>query len=134
MRKILLALLLTATMLMAGCTGDGDGEWSRVGASDFANMLNDDSTIFLLDVRTQYEWEEDGHIDGATLIPHDQIDAQKDDLPADKDTPILLYCRSGNRSQTAAKSLLDLGYTNVTDLNSGITGWKDAGYSVTYGV
>ncbi len=132
MKKTILAIALTLTMTIAGCTGT-DGEWTRVGASEFNDLIIDNPDAFLLDVRTQSEWKDDGHIDGATLIPHDQIDTQTDDLPADKDTPIFLYCRSGNRSQTAAKSLLDLGYTNVTDLDSGISGWKNAGYSVTYG-
>jgi len=45
---------------------------------------------------------------------------------------ILLYCRSGNRSQDAAQTLIDLGFTNIIELETGINGWKDAGMPVSY--
>ncbi len=132
MKRVVLAFLMIATISVAGCTGT-DGVWTEVDAAQFAELIDENPNAFLLDVRTQYEWENDGHIEYATLIPHDQIDEQEDSLPDEKDSPILVYCRSGNRSGEAAKSLLSLGYTNVTELDTGINGWKDAGYSVIYG-
>jgi len=53
-------------------------------------------------------------------------------LPTEKDEAILLYCRSGNRSQEAARTLQDLGFTNIIELETGINGWKDAGKPVVY--
>ena len=58
---------------------------------------------------------------------------RSDELPEDKDDLILLYCRSGNRSQDAANTLLDLGYTNIIELKTGINGWKNADKPVLYG-
>ena len=118
---------------MAGCTSSLEGEWQRLNAVQFHDNLSNTHDAFLLDTRTQIEWEDDGHIEDATLIPHDEIKQRQDELPEDKETTILLYCRSGNRSQTAAQTLLDLGYTDVRDLESGIKGWKNQGYPVLYG-
>ncbi len=67
----------------------------------------------VIDVRTPEEFSS-GHIDGAINIPYDQIDAK---LPAlnktKKDENILVYCRSGRRSEAAKQTLLKLGYKNV---------------------
>ncbi|MDA0715732.1 MAG: rhodanese-like domain-containing protein [archaeon] len=125
-------LLLLSTQLI-GCTAETDEHWIRLDAEEFKTTLDAEAQAFLLDTRTQSEWENDGHLNGALLIPHDEIDARQEELPEDKGTLILLYCRSGNRSQAAAETLLDLGYTNIRDLQTGIQGWKAAGYPVDYG-
>lgn len=90
-----------------------------------------DSGLILLDVRTQQEWEQDGHIEGATSIPLDELEARaEDELP--KDAEIVVYCRSGNRSAQGADFLVEHGYTNVSDMG-GLNGWVAAGYDVVYG-
>ena len=126
--------LLSPLWVMIGCTGESeDAAWQRVDADAFADAVDTEENAFLLDTRTQPEWEQDGHLSNATLVPHDELEQRQDELPADKDATVLVYCRSGNRSQEAAQTLLDLGYTNIVELNSGINGWKDAGYPVEYG-
>lgn len=133
-RLSIMLALLCPLLLVAGCTSEPENEsWRRVGAEDFAEAVETEAEGFLLDSRTQAEWEQDGHLSNATLIPYDELEQRADELPEDKDTTILLYCRSGNRSQLAAQTLLDLGYTDIVELNSGINGWKDAGYPVEYG-
>ena len=74
------------------------------------------SGALLVDVRSQAEYDQ-GHLDGALLIPHDQMAARASELGEDKSRAIVLYCRSGNRSSQAKKALEAQGYTNV--MNAG---------------
>lgn len=107
--------------------------WERVDVDAFEQSIEDNPDAFLLDVRTQVEWEQDGHLEGAMLIPHSDLEERADELPEDKDELIHLYCRSGNRSVDAANTLIDLGYTNIVELKTGINGWKEANKPVLYG-
>ncbi len=69
-----------------------------------------------------------GEIDGTDLyIPYDQLKARTADLPQAKTTKILVYCRSGVESKEAAQTLLDLGYTNVWNLDGGMNAWQSSG-------
>lgn len=81
---------------------------------------------FLLDVRTQEEWDA-GHVPNATLIPLDQLPNRLGELPQDQ--PILVICRSGNRSQVGRDILLQNGF-NATSITGGINAWISAGYPV----
>lgn len=121
---------MVLTISLAGCTIDS--QWDRVSVDEFANAIENNPDGFLLDVRTTSEWSSDGYIEGAKLIPHSDIESRQDELPSDKDDLIMLYCRSGNRSQDAAQTLIDLGYSNIIELEVGITGWKENGNEVVY--
>lgn len=84
------------------------------------------SGLILLDVRTPQEWVMDGRIEGATLIPIDEIEARAPaELP--KDAEIIVYCHVGVRSSAVAHFLAQTGYTNVSDLEGGIDAWMRAG-------
>jgi phage shock protein E len=72
------------------------------------------SGALLVDVRTQSEYDQ-GHLQNALLIPHDQVAARASELGDDKSRAIVLYCRSGSRSSQAKKALEGLGFTNVTN-------------------
>lgn len=76
----------------------------------------------LLDVRSDAEFAE-GHLDGAAHVPHDQIAGRLGEVGDDKNRPIVTYCRSGRRAHAAKQTLLDAGYTQVTNLG-GMTDWK----------
>jgi len=69
---------------------------------------------YIIDVRTEKEWNA-GHIDGAVLIPHEQIGQRIGSVIADKSAPIALYCRTGRRSGIAMEALKKLGYTDVVN-------------------
>lgn len=84
-------------------------------------IMDSDEPYVLIDVRTKEEFET-GHIPGATLLPLNLIPESALDVLPDLDQKILLYCRSGNRSETAARLLIDLGYTQVIDFG-GIIDW-----------
>jgi len=128
MKKVVTLLL---AFLLSGCIASSPN-WQRVNVEEFDRAIEENENAFLLDVRTQTEWEQDGHLENATLVPHSELEAREGELPSEKDTMILLYCRSGNRSQDAAQTLVDLGFTNIIELETGINGWKDAGMPVSY--
>ena len=85
---------------------------------------------FLLDVRTQEEWEE-YHIDGATMIVLDELEARVNEVPFDQE--VIIICNSGNRSTVGRDILLAAGHTSVSSITGGIQGWMKAGYDVVSG-
>jgi len=129
-RRMAVTIIFTVMYFLLFNTGE---TWERVDVDTFEQSMEDNPDAFLLDVRTQAEWEQDGHLDGAVLIPHSSLEVRADELPGDKDELIHLYCRSGNRSIDAANTLIDLGYTNIVELKTGINGWKEANKPVLYG-
>jgi rhodanese-related sulfurtransferase len=82
---------------------------------------------FLLDVRTQKEWNE-YHAPNTTLIPLDQLQARMSEIPRDKE--IVVICRSGSRSQEGRDLLLSGGFTQVTSMAGGLQEWSALGYPI----
>lgn len=89
-----------------------------------------DGGAFILDVRTQEEWDA-GHIPDATLIPLDQLPARLAEVPQDQ--RVVVVCRSGNRSAQARDILKQAGWSLVTSMAGGMNQWAAAGYDVTVG-
>src|SRR5689334_11494978 len=79
-----------------------------------------------LDVREQDEFEQ-GIIPGAVFIPRGHLESQVENRITDRDTEIVVYCAGGTRSAFAAKTLQELGYTNVVNMTGGFGRWKDQG-------
>lgn len=71
----------------------------------------------IIDVRTEAEWTA-GHLEGAVLIPYEQIGEGIIQVTADKKSKIYLYCRSGRRSAIAADTLKKAGYENLINLET----------------
>mgnify|MGYP001178171801 CR=1 FL=1 len=88
-------------------------------AGEFQQELS--KNPMLIDVREPDEYKA-GFISGARNIPLSQLSKRVNEIP--KDEPILLYCRSGIRSKSAARVLLKNGYTNLTHLQGGLGGWN----------
>lgn len=123
MKKLLIITL--CVFLLSGCgetknTDSSDGSVNYMEAKE--KIINDGA--ILLDVRTKDEYNEK-HIDGASLLPLDKIDIDSiSQIVSEKDTPIIVYCRSGNRSQQAREKLIALGYSKVYDLGA-MSNWKE---------
>lgn len=77
----------------------------------------DGAKALVIDVRTEAEWN-DGHIEGALLIPYESIGEKIESAAKDKGRRIYVYCRSGRRSKIAKESLEKLGYKDVVNLGS----------------
>lgn len=128
MSKILI-LVMAVVLLLSGCSAKIEMEketeqnmYIQITASEAKKMMDEQEEILILDVREQSEYNE-GHIPGAALLPVGTI--SEDTAAAvigNKDTVVLVYCRSGNRSKTAAQALADLGYTQIYEFG-GIRDW-----------
>ncbi len=90
-----------------------------------------DQGAFVLDVRQASEWV-DGHVPGATLIPLDQLPARVSEVPRDR--PVVVICRSGNRSAAGRDILLGAGFPAVTSVEGGIRAWESAGLPIKTGL
>ena len=91
---------------------------ASINVTDAAQRFEDGA--FLLDVRTVEEWNQ-GHVDGAVLIPLDQLSARLNEVPKDQD--VLIICRSGNRSGQARDLLRGQGFDRTTSISGGINAW-----------
>jgi adenylyltransferase/sulfurtransferase len=80
----------------------------------------------VVDVREADEWAQ-GHVPGALFVPRGFLEQRVEERLPDKSREVLLYCAGGTRSAFAAKTLLELGYSNVASIAGGIGRWKEAG-------
>ena len=123
MKKLIL-LLLTA-MLLTACgqanTNNQETVYMNITAQEAKQIMDTEEGYVILDTRTQAEFDE-GHIPGAIVISHDEIEEKAEQLLPDKDQLLLVYCRSGRRSKLAAEALVKLGYTNIKEFG-GIIDW-----------
>ncbi|MFM2115527.1 MAG: putative molybdopterin synthase sulfurylase MoeB [Actinomycetota bacterium] len=82
--------------------------------------------VVVLDVREPDEFEQ-GALPGVLHIPRGHLEAQIEGRITDKSTPVIVYCAGGVRSAFAAKTLAELGYTDVVSMDGGFGRWKDEG-------
>ena len=83
----------------------------------------------LVDVREADEWSQ-GHVPGALFIPRGYLELQVEEKVKDKDREVVVYCAGGTRSALGAKSLRELGYTQVSSMQGGFTRWKESGFPI----
>ena len=133
-KRSLLNVIMIGLFVVSGCANDhydADtdmaedippvAEYHKISQQRAKEIMDSGEPYILVDVRTKEEYDE-GHIQGAVLIPVDEIaDRAQTELP-DKEALILVYCRAGVRSKAAAEILVELGYSNVQDIG-GIVDW-----------
>ena len=120
--KRILALMSAMHLVLTGCGGTTVENTYQQISQEAAKDMMDTQEVIILDVREQDEFDA-GHITSAVLLSVGTI--TKDTASAvipELDSVVLVYCRSGNRSKTASKTLVDLGYTNVYEFG-GINTW-----------
>ena len=95
--------------------------YRQISQEEAMDMLETESDYILLDVRTPEEFSS-SHIPGAVNVPVEDIGDEPPQALPDKQQLIMVYCRRGNRSKTAAQKLYDMGYSNVVEFG-GINTW-----------
>ena len=94
----------------------------KLSFSESHSILQSGENVVVLDVREEAEYIT-GHVAGAELLPVDEINAETaSDVIPSFDTPVMVYCRSGQRSARAAHLLEQLGYRDIRDMG-GLAGW-----------
>ena len=126
---IIVLLVLVAVAAWAFKQARANEGFVTMGVDDFERAIAATDSIQLLDVRSQGEYDE-GHLPGAHIINvQDSSFMSQVEAELVKEKIIAVYCRSGHRSATAARQLVDKGYT-VINLDGGIMAWKRAGKTV----
>jgi rhodanese-related sulfurtransferase len=116
-----LALAVGAYLLFGGASSAAAAPLSNVSVNDLYKAAQQGALV--LDVREPFEFAE-GHVEGSLLVPLGTISARVGDFP--KDEPVYVFCRSGNRSLQVAQMLVDVGYTDVRNVEGGIIAWNNA--------
>lgn len=139
--KGLIFLLIISLTLFSSCSGNANTEetqnttidttetsinnsltYEQISGEEAKRLMDTETDFIIVDARTEEEFNE-GHIEGAILIPEYEISERAEKELPNKDQLILVYCRSGRRSKIASQALADLGYTNVKEFG-GIIDWQ----------
>jgi rhodanese-related sulfurtransferase len=120
----MLVLTTGALLLLSACKGAGSAKgFTDITVAELSTMLESKDFVF---VNTHIPYE--GEIAGTdAFIPYDDLEQYADQLPADKEAKIVLYCRSGRMSEIAATALAQQGYSNIYELDGGMIAWEEAG-------
>ncbi len=145
-RRMQLLVIVIGLMLLTGCSSaavagsvaqtnspepstkaaelSASGAYHPLTVDTFAEILAKNKRDYtIVDVHIPY----DGDIEGTDLkIPYNDVNALMAALP-NKDARIILYCRSGRMSEIASRALIDKGYTQVFDVQGGMSAWQASG-------
>jgi rhodanese-related sulfurtransferase len=110
-----LFILIALIFMLTGCSNE-EGTITKITCDQMKKLLTNSKTI-LLDVRSKEEYNE-GHLEKAENSPLTELSDLKDIDHLASETPIIVYCKSGVRSNEAAKELLKMGFKNIYDLGA----------------
>ncbi len=123
-RKLLHLIMAIFTFSLISCNAQVEKKEVKViTVPEAKTILAEEPNAIILDVRTPEEFQE-GHIENAILINFFDDNFEEQVALLDKNKPVLIYCRSGNRSNKAGKILADLGFTEIYDITEGYVGWE----------
>ncbi len=125
---IVVVVAVGAFILTQGNKPEATGLAANISIEQ-ATQLRDEGA-FILDVREPDEWV-NFHIPGSTLIPLGELPDRLSEIPTDK--KIVVVCNSGNRSKPGRDILLQAGFSKVTSMTGGVSGWKSRGLPIVTG-
>ncbi len=111
---------------------DAKSRISETSVDDVKTKMDRGESFFLVDVREESEWGK-GHIINAIYIGKGVIERDIEKKINNTEEEIILYCGGGFRSALAADNMQKMGYTNVSSMDGGYSGWVGAGYPVENG-
>ena len=126
-------LIIAVAFASAGCS-DNDAQqvaqrgYTNVSVDQFIEMMGS-KDFTLINTHIPYE----GEIPGTDLlIPYNQIERHKNELPQDHSSRLVVYCKTGPMGHAAARKLVQMGYTHVMHFKDGMNGWESAGRSLQF--
>jgi len=122
------AALILIVLLIATEVSKKLRKFKDISPAEAARIVGSDDNL-VLDVREPDEFKS-GHLRGAKLIPLGSLAGKLSEIEKFKDKTVLVYCRSGNRSATAANILCRAGFSDVSNLAGGIIAWQSEHYPV----
>ncbi len=133
----ILSIMLVAAFVVVACkpgpvTGEPEevtvngGSYMNISSDQLSEML-DNKDFLLVNTRTPY-YAEIAETD--FFSPFNAIEQNISQFPEDKGAKIVVYCQVGMQSRTAAEKLVELGYTNIWNLKTGMEGWENDGYEL----
>jgi rhodanese-related sulfurtransferase len=126
-------LIMAVASTLFGCSANEEQQaaqrgYANVSVGQFVEMMERKDFI-LINTHIPYE----GEIPGTDLlIPYNEIERYKDELPDDKASRMVVYCKTGPMGDAAARKLAQMGYTHVTHFKDGMNGWERAGRSLRF--
>jgi phage shock protein E len=127
--KFLAGLLVTAVFALPAGAAEPAQPAERAPTITQTELLSKldrkDADVVVLDVRTAAEFAA-GHVPGARNVSHDELPARLEELAALRDKPVVLYCRSGRRTQIAEDTLRKAGFTKLLHLEGDWLAWEAA--------
>ena len=106
---------------------EAKGKTEQTGVEEVHDALERGEEVSVVDVREPEEWEA-GHVPGAKHLPRGLLEYKVADELPNKDARIVVHCALGGRGALAAKSLQEMGYTNVANMEGGVKAWRENGY------
>ncbi|WP_026450397.1 rhodanese-like domain-containing protein [Aequorivita capsosiphonis] len=126
MKKLVILFTFSMLLLFTSCKGQDSSNVIEVMPAQEFHDATAGNDVQLLDVRTSKEYKE-GHVAQALNIDVLEDDFSEKAKSLDKDQPVYLYCRSGNRSKKASAILKDMGFKEIYDMEGGFLKWEDEG-------
>jgi rhodanese-related sulfurtransferase len=117
-----LSILLLVTVLGISCNTKSQSQSDAIKVLTPTEFKEKAVNQTIIDIRTPQEFSE-GHIEGAININYYDSNFMDQMAKYDKNQPIFIYCRSGNRTSSASKKAADFGFTQIYDLEGGILYW-----------
>jgi len=141
MKRIIVSILAIVSFVAMSCgtaeTADGSkstqvqdqksATFTNASVTDLNGAIEKGEDIIILDVRTPGEFSQ-GYIENAILMDINNASFRSKAAELDKSKIIYVYCRSGHRSQTASKALIDMGYPDVINVEGGFIAWTQKNY------
>jgi rhodanese-related sulfurtransferase len=104
------------------------GSYKNIDSAQLAEILKNKDFVL---INTHIPYEGEIELTDA-LVPYNEIEKNLDKLSSDKSAKIVLYCRSGRMSEIAAKTMVQLGYTNIWNHTGGMIDWEKQGHKLIH--